>query len=156
MSKMGLHDPFGYSKHKLWPNERSGVNLPIWFPTTKSQVLLRFTCVQVASHILLEISRQGLQLCFKSHLNWRFAEKVMNFQSCRCPNSMNFKTLKLGVPGQNDIWVLASWPSTENTIRGEVVASPKSEPWWALWICVCPWFVRAAKALQLCTNQLVV
>jgi hypothetical protein len=21
MSKMGLHDPFGYLKHKLWPNE---------------------------------------------------------------------------------------------------------------------------------------
>ncbi len=34
----------------------------------------------------------------------------------------------LGVLGQNDIWVLASWPSKENTIGGKVVASPKSRP----------------------------
>jgi hypothetical protein len=34
---MGLHDPFGYSKHKLWPKEGLGVKLPIWLPTTKSQ-----------------------------------------------------------------------------------------------------------------------
>jgi len=30
MSKMGLHDPFGHLKHKLWPKERSGVKLSIW------------------------------------------------------------------------------------------------------------------------------
>jgi hypothetical protein len=29
----------------------------------------------------------------------------------------------LGVPKQNYIWVLASWPGIENTIRGKVVAS---------------------------------
>jgi hypothetical protein len=28
-SKMGLHDPFGYLKHKLRPKERPGVKLPI-------------------------------------------------------------------------------------------------------------------------------
>jgi hypothetical protein len=37
MSKMSLHDPFGYLQHKLWPKERLGVKLPIWLPTTKSQ-----------------------------------------------------------------------------------------------------------------------
>jgi len=37
--------------------------------------------------------------------------------------------LQLGVPGQNDIWVLAVWTCIENTIKGKVVASPKSEPW---------------------------
>jgi hypothetical protein len=26
MSKMSLHDPFGYLKHKLWPKEGLGVN----------------------------------------------------------------------------------------------------------------------------------
>jgi len=30
MSKMGLHDPFWHLKHKLWPNERPVVKLPIW------------------------------------------------------------------------------------------------------------------------------
>jgi hypothetical protein len=29
MSKMGLHDPFGHLKHKLWPKERLGVKLAI-------------------------------------------------------------------------------------------------------------------------------
>jgi hypothetical protein len=40
--------------------------------------------------------------------------------------------------------------------KGKVVASPKSGPWWVLWIRVCPWVVLARKVLQLCTNQLVV
>jgi hypothetical protein len=36
---MGLHDPFGHLKHKLWPKERSGVSQPYfgqvwgWSPT---------------------------------------------------------------------------------------------------------------------------
>jgi len=29
MLKMGLHDPFGYLKHKLWPQEGMGVKLTI-------------------------------------------------------------------------------------------------------------------------------
>jgi hypothetical protein len=28
MFKMGLHDPFGYFKHKLWPKEGLGIKLP--------------------------------------------------------------------------------------------------------------------------------
>jgi len=35
MSKMDLHDPFGYLKHKLWPKEKLGIKLPIWLLTTK-------------------------------------------------------------------------------------------------------------------------
>jgi hypothetical protein len=40
-----------------------------------------------------------------------------------------FQDSNLGVLGQNDIWVLAMWSGTENTIKGKVVASPKSRPW---------------------------
>jgi hypothetical protein len=54
MSKMGLHDPFEYLKHKLWPKEATWVKLPIWLPTTKSQKLPRFPCMQMACHIILE------------------------------------------------------------------------------------------------------
>jgi hypothetical protein len=32
--------------------------------------------------------------------------------------------LHLGVPGQNDIWVLVLWLGTEYIIKGKVVASP--------------------------------
>jgi len=53
--------------------------------------------------------------------------------------------LILEILGQNDIWVLASWPSIENIIRGKVVDSPKFGPWWVVWVHVCLWFVRASK-----------
>jgi hypothetical protein len=68
MSKMGSHDPFEHLKYKLWPNERLGVKLAIWFPTIKSRESTWFPCVQVACDILLESSWQGLQLCFRPHL----------------------------------------------------------------------------------------
>jgi hypothetical protein len=29
MSKMGSHDPFGFLKHDVWPEERSGVKLVV-------------------------------------------------------------------------------------------------------------------------------
>ncbi len=61
----------------------------------------------------------------------------------------------VGVLGQNDIWVLVSWPNTLYTIRGKVVASPKFGSWWILWVCVCSWFVRALKVLQFCINNLL-
>jgi len=43
-----------------------------------------------------------------------------------------FRDSHLGVPGQNAIWMWASWKGIEYTVRGKVVASPKSEPWWVL------------------------
>jgi hypothetical protein len=45
MSKMGLHAPFGHLNHKLWPKERLGVNLAIWFLTTKIRESTWFPCV---------------------------------------------------------------------------------------------------------------
>jgi hypothetical protein len=56
--------------------------------------------------------------------------------------------LPLGSPRINWHLVLVPWPSTKHTIRGKVVVSPKSKPWWILWIRVCPWFVHAPK----CSN----
>jgi hypothetical protein len=43
---MGLHDPFGHLKHKLWPKERLRVKLAVWLLTIKSQESTRFPCVQ--------------------------------------------------------------------------------------------------------------
>jgi hypothetical protein len=68
---MGLHDPFGHLKYKLWPKEMSGVKLAIWLPTIKSQESPWFSRVQVMCDISLESSQKGLQLCFKPHLNHR-------------------------------------------------------------------------------------
>jgi hypothetical protein len=35
MYKIGLHDPLGYLKHKLWPKEGPRVKLSIWLSMTK-------------------------------------------------------------------------------------------------------------------------
>jgi hypothetical protein len=45
MSKMGSNDPFGHLKHNLWPKERPGVKLTVWFSTMKSRESTRFPCV---------------------------------------------------------------------------------------------------------------
>jgi len=128
MFEMGSHDPFGHLKHKLWPKEWLGVKLTVWLSTIKSQESTRFPSVQVACNMSLESSRHGLQLCFKPHLHWRFSHKVMGPQSRKSLNFNNF--------GQNDIWMWASWRSTKYIVRGKVVVSPKSWPWWVLWIWV--------------------
>jgi hypothetical protein len=87
----------------------------------------------VACDIPLESLWLGLQLYFRPHFNQRFTHKVLGPQSCGSPN--------LGIPRQNDIWVLVLWPSTKYTIRGKVVVSPKYKPWWVLWIRVCLWWI---------------
>jgi hypothetical protein len=97
----------------------------------------------------------GVQHTVGLHLNRRFVDKVMGPQRCDS-NFGNFGTPTWESRDKNAIWMLVSWPSIEYTIRGKVMASPKSGPWWVLWIWVCPWFVLAPKVLKLCTNQLVV
>jgi hypothetical protein len=37
MSEIGLHDPFGHLKNKLWAKEGPWINLTIWLPIIKSQ-----------------------------------------------------------------------------------------------------------------------
>jgi hypothetical protein len=138
---MGSHDPFGHLKHKLWPKKGSGIKLPIWLMIIKSQKSPQFPCIQVACNILLKKYRQGLQLCFRPHLNRRSAHKIMGPQSRKSPNFGNF-----GRCGH--LW--------RGTVRGKVVVFLKSGPWWILWVQSCPWLVLAPKVLKLCINQLVV
>jgi hypothetical protein len=154
MSKMGSHNPFGHLTHKLWPKERSEIKSPIWLPTTKSQKLPQFPCVQVAYDILLKSSRQGLELFFKLHFNRRFTHKIMGPQSCKS-QFWKFQDSHLGVSGQNVFWVLFLWPGIKYNITGKVVASPKSRLWWILWVRSHSWFILTPKVFQLCINQLV-
>jgi hypothetical protein len=94
---MGLHHPFRYLKHKLWPKERSGIKLTIWLLVTKCHESPQFPCVQVGWDILLESSWRGLQLCFKPHFNRRSIDKVMGPQSCGVP-TLRILGLPLGSP----------------------------------------------------------
>jgi len=61
----------------------------------------------------------------------------------------------LEVPGQNAIWMWASWRSTKYTIRGKVMASPKSKLWWILWVQVCPCFILAPKCFDYVVTNLL-
>jgi hypothetical protein len=45
-----------------------------------------------------------------------------------------FQDSHLGVPGQKTIWMPLSRSGVKYTIWGKVVASPKSGPWWVLWV----------------------
>jgi hypothetical protein len=62
------------------------VKLPIWLLTIKSWESIRFHCVQVPNDISLERTWQGIQLCFRFHLNQRSTHKVMGLQSRESPN----------------------------------------------------------------------
>ncbi len=101
MSKMGLHDPLAYLKHKLWPKERSGVKMSIWLPFIKSQKSPWNTCVQVPSHISLESS---LQHFFRPHLNRRFAQEVLALQNAWSLNFESFGTPKFELGNPKKKW----------------------------------------------------
>jgi hypothetical protein len=96
MSKMGSHCSFGHLKHKLWPKEGPGVELPgvcqFWFPTTKSRESTQNTWLQTTCDILLKSSRREIQLCFRPHFDPRSARKVMGLQSPGSPAGRDFGT----------------------------------------------------------------
>jgi hypothetical protein len=75
----------------------------------------------------------------------RVLQEIMSLQSGKSFNFKNFRTPDSKVPRENDIWVQPSWSCIEITLRGKVVASPKFEPWWVLWVRVCSWFILAPK-----------
>jgi hypothetical protein len=155
MSKMSSHEPFGHLKHELWPKEGPKVKSTIWLLITKSRESTWFLCVQVVCNIPLKSSQRGLWLCFKPHLNQRFAHKVMGPQNHGSPNFGNFGTSIWESRDKNVIWMWALWRGTKYTIRGKVVASPQVQAVLSF-VSLSLWLVLTPKVFQLCTNQLVV
>jgi hypothetical protein len=116
--------------------QKTIVKLPIWLLTQKSRESTRFTCLQTTCDIPLESSRRELQLCLRPHLDPSSSRKVMGLQSCESPSWRDFKTPTRESRERKTIWMWAPWRGAEYTIRGKVVASPKSKPWWVLCIRV--------------------
>ncbi len=114
--------------------------MAVWLPSTKSQESTRFPCVHAACNIstraitLLQTSSQS-EVCTRSYAP---------------PKSWDSH---LGVLGQIGIWMGPPWVCVEVIIWGKVVASPKSGPWWVLWVKGYLWFVLAPKVFQVCTNR---
>jgi hypothetical protein len=151
---MGSNCPFGHLKHKLWPKERSGVKLAIWFPTTKSQESTRFPCVQVTYDIPLKSSQRGLQLCFRPHHDRRSTQEVMRPQSHRSPGYWNFGT-SLGSPGTKSHLDVAPVERRRVYYKGEGGGFPQVRAVVSLMCPGCPWLVLTPKVFQLCINHLV-
>jgi len=120
-----------YGQKKGWESK-----LPVWLPTRKSRESTQFTCMQTTCNILSESSQQGLQLCFRPHADLRFACKVMGLQSRGSPSWRDFKTPTWESQERKAIWMSALWRGAKYIIRGKVVASPKSRPWWVLCVRV--------------------
>jgi hypothetical protein len=114
MFQMGLHDPFGHLKHKVWLKEGLGIKLSIFLrvggvPHTIGMFSTRvITLLQTSFQSEVYTQNYGPPKSWESQL-WEFRDS------------------HLGVLGQNDIWVLVPWPGTKYTIRGKV-ASAKFGP----------------------------
>jgi hypothetical protein len=78
----------------------------------------------VACHISLKRSWRGLQLCFGPHLNQRFTQNIMGFQSCKSPHfkktkwylgarfvAMHRKYYKWESGGFPQVWAVMSFKS---------------------------------------------
>ncbi len=144
MSKMGSHDPFEHLKHKLWLKEGSGID-PISSRVGGMQHTIRKLSTRAITFLQNSLQSEvwtqsyGPPKSHESHM-WEFQDSHLG----------------VWILGQNAIWMWSWWRGIENTIRGKVVASPKSKPWWILWVQGWPWHVLAPKMLKLCINQLVV
>jgi hypothetical protein len=109
----------GHLKHKLWPKERPKVKLTVWFPTIKSQEFPPISlCIGVMPHTIGKLSTRVTTLLQTS------SQSEVCTQSYGPPKSWEsqlweFQDSQVGVLGQNDIWVLISWPNTKYTIKGE-------------------------------------
>ncbi len=65
---------------------------------------------------------------------YNFASDLISIQGLQAklwaPKAVGVLTLAiLGLPRQNAIWMWVSWRGIEYTVRGKVVASPKSRLW---------------------------
>jgi len=154
---MGSHCSLRHLKHKLWPKEGPGVKLPIWLPTRKSRESTQFICLQMTCNIPLESSRRELQLCFRLHLNRRFARKVMGLQSRGSPNWRDFGTpgLPQGVPGEKNHLDVCFVANHRVYYKGEGGGFPQVRAMVSLVCPCCLWLVLTPKVFQLCTNHFV-
>jgi hypothetical protein len=107
MSKMGSHDPFGHLKHKLWPKKRAESQIGNLTPEP------------------LKVSNRLDFVVFKRRTiyHWKSLDEGYNFVSdiisigglhakLWSPKVVGVPTLTVGVPGENVIWMWASWRGT--------------------------------------------
>jgi hypothetical protein len=139
ISELGLHDPFRQLKHKLWPNEGPEVKLAIDSWPLKVGNCPDFLAWRWCTTYYWKAFNKGYNFASNLILIGGLHTKLW------APKVVGVPTL--GIPGQKTIWMLVQWSTTEYTIRGKVVASPKFRQWWVLWVQICPWLILASKVL---------
>jgi hypothetical protein len=98
---------------------------------------MNFVCISVVSHIFEKLSIRTTTLFFTSP---HFAsQEVTILQSDTSPNFEIFGTPNVGVFRKTTFGCSPQLLITKNNIRGKVVVSPKSRPWWVLWVRECLW-----------------
>jgi hypothetical protein len=127
-------------------------HLDIW-NTSYGQKKGRESNCQIDSWPLKVGNRPNFLVCmWRAICHWKSLDKGYNFTSnlilIEGFHTKLWPYKVAGVPRQNVIWMWASWRGTKYIMRGKVVASPKSGPWWVLWVQVCPWLVLTPKMLQ--------
>jgi hypothetical protein len=108
----------------------------------------------MACDIPLESSRQGLQLCFRLHLDTRSAHKIMGLQNRRSPNLGDFRTPTWS-PGTKSHLDFGLVERCRVYSKGKGGDFPKVRAVVSLVCPCCPWLILAPKVLQLRTNHLV-
>jgi hypothetical protein len=127
---MGLHCPFGHLKHKLWPKKGQELNwqfdsqpLKVWnrpnFLASRQRATYHWKAFNNSCNVFLDLIAIGglhAKLC---------ACKIVGV---RVVGILGLPLGSLRVLGQKAIWMWPPWRGIEYTIRGKVVASPKSGP----------------------------
>jgi hypothetical protein len=160
MFKMGLHDPFGHFKHKLWPKEKPGVKLPIWLPTQNPKPL------KVRNHL------DFLAFRWRATYHWKdlderynFAQNLLSIVGFHTKlwapkvvriSFMGISRLPLGGPMTK--WHLGAGPVARHKIycKEEGGGFPQVRVV-VSFVSLCLFVAHpCTKMFQLCTNQLVV
>jgi hypothetical protein len=149
MSKMALHEPFGYLQPKLWAKEGPGVKLAVWLPTTKSRESTSSRCPILKCNTELERFQGELQLWFRPCCNQTLQSGVMCSQSPGTPTRDSF-----GTP---------TWESWEKVPFGcslgrELQKILYGGRWWLpvspgrgeFYVSKCPWLVPTPKGVLEC------
>jgi hypothetical protein len=82
-------------------------------------------------------------------------EKLWSFKISRVQTGI-VSRLHFGSPGKKSHLNASAAESCREYIRGKVVASLESGPWWVKWIQGCSWLVLTPKGCKMSSNQLVV
>jgi hypothetical protein len=140
MPKMGSHCSFGHLKHKLWPKEGARSRTTSLTPDQKrSRIDPIYLAADDVPHTVRKLSTRATTL-LQTALRSEVCSQSYGASKSQESQLSGFQESRAGIlcksRERKTIWMWAPWRGPEYTIRGKVVASPKSGPWWVLCVRV--------------------